>query len=109
MGRTVRKVGDAGALAKIRITVRGYNREAINLTGYSASIIVAKSGGANLFTGACTVTDAVNGVVEYEPLTTDLSEDGEFHVQLKITEDAGTGVVYVDVGTMIIEETLSES
>lgn len=45
-----------------------------------------------LFSGSCTITDAINGVCEYIPIAGDMSTPGEYLVDLKIDFSNGTTV-----------------
>jgi hypothetical protein len=112
MGKVVRKVGDSGPMSKITIRVRGRDRSPIDLTGYLASLIVGTKSD-NLFVGSCTVTDAVNGEIEYTPVAGNFATAGEYSLQVKIVGDGlpggGTGTIYIDAGTIIVESPLPEA
>ena len=107
MGRVTKKVGDCGPLAKISFVVKDSEGTVINLTGYTVTLIVAKTS-TFYFSGECDLDDAANGECSYEPADGDFADEEEYNMQLKITKST-TDVVYLDAGVLKLEDPLPES
>jgi hypothetical protein len=76
-----RKKGD---LYPITATLKS-NNVAVNLAGYTVTInIVDKASRAvKVANGACTITDAPNGKVSYQPIAADVNTPSSYDVEWK--------------------------
>lgn len=70
------------------------NGSAVNLTGYTVTInIVDRATRAvKRANGSCTITDAANGKVSYQPVTGDVDTSSSYDVEFKGV--SGGGVIY---------------
>lgn len=70
----------------------------VNLTGASVDLIIKNSTSGeitNVGDQACTITDAADGVIEYDPNATDFPSAGTYVCDVEITyADATVEVVY---------------
>jgi hypothetical protein len=68
------------------------NGVAVNLTGYTVTINIVESNSRNpkRANGACTLTDAVNGRVSYQPIAGDVDTAGAYDVEWKAVSPGGT-------------------
>lgn len=57
---------------------------AINLTGCTVSLIIAKGNVVTNSGGSATITSAVGGIISYNPLTTDCPTAGSYKVDVRI-------------------------
>lgn len=75
----------------LQFTVHDSTGVAKNLTGYAINLKVWKPGAPAtlLVTGACTISDAENGVVTYTLTGTDFALTGTYHAELELTMVSG--------------------
>ena len=107
-----RKKGD---LYPITNTLQSFNTttsamQAVNLAGYTVTInIVNKyTRAVKVANGACTITDAANGRVSYQPIAADVDTAGTYEVEWKAIAPDTTPYHFPsqDYEPLIIGETL---
>lgn len=64
--------------------------EAINLTGASVQIIIAKGSTITQVGGTCTIVGASTGEINYSPISSDFPLQGKYKADVKITYSGGT-------------------
>lgn len=69
---------------------------AIDLTGCTVSIIIAKGSTITQAGGSCTITSASGGVISYSPQTTDFPTAGTYKADVKVTYGDGNWEIIYD-------------
>jgi len=79
-----RKKGDTGYPITATLKAAG---TPVNLTGGSVTITMVNriSRAVKVNAAACTITDAPNGAVSYQPLSTDVDTPGVYDVEFRAT------------------------
>lgn len=94
---------------KLAVTLTNSSGNAINLTGCTARFHMKGYGAPSLKVGAAaTITDATNGVVEYEWTGTDTDTAGTYYGEIEITYGDASVETFPNNGyfTIIIKEDL---
>jgi hypothetical protein len=83
-----------------QFTVNQADGTAKNLAGLTVTLKVWNGDGTLKFSGACTVTDAANGICTYDPIATDFDTVGDYKAELELSdtgylEDTSTFTVSV--------------
>ncbi len=84
---------------KLQVTLQD-NGAAVNLTGATLKLHYRIAGGT-VKTAAMTVTDAVNGVAEYQFATGDLDAGGTFDYEVQVTDSGGKITTFKESGRKI--------
>lgn len=63
---------------------------AIDLTGCTVTLIIAKGATITQAAGSCTITTASSGLISYSPLTTDFPTAGTYKGDVKVVYSNGT-------------------
>jgi hypothetical protein len=63
---------------------------AINLTGCTVTLIIAKGATVTQTAGPCTITSAAAGIIRYTPTATDIPSAGSYKVDVKVNYSDGT-------------------
>jgi len=87
----------------LQYTVLDENKVAIDLTGATVTFYMQDLNGITIINaGSVTITDAANGVVEYQFLAADSDVSGHFHGEFVITFSGGTIRTSPDPGIITI-------
>ena len=82
------KKGDT--LPALVVTITKTDGTALDLTDSTAKFVMVDSAGVEIIDEAMTVTDAENGIVQYEWQAGDTDTAGEFRGEVKVTYSDGT-------------------
>ena len=91
---------------KLKFTLFNANdNKAIDLTGATVKLTVFKEDYSTvIFSGNCTIIDAVNGVCEYAPVSGDMDTVGTFLGELFITFPDSTELRIQDFSVKIVKK-----
>lgn len=94
MAVTILKIVEDNTSPALSITCKR-DGVVINLTGSTVVLIIARGATITNAGGACTLTDATNGVISYQPVVTDFPLPGKYKGDVKITyPSGGVEVIY---------------
>lgn len=90
-----RKVGDTVYPIRAQLSAAG---APFNLTGYGVTFSMrSEATGVKVSAAACTVVDAPNGIVSYQPSASDVDTAGDFLCEFRVTSGGG-GVLHFPTG-----------
>lgn len=79
-------VGDTGRVLQVTLQDDG---TAIDITGATVQLLYRIDGGGSITTKTMTITNAISGIAEYTFLAPDLTEEGVFQYQVRLTDSGG--------------------